>query len=297
MIDGLLRGDLKSRMDAYAVARQWGLINPNFVAQIENWEPIPDEDGGNDYWRPVNMAVVGAPMPAGALPGAPIGTEPEPTNEPAGRFRARRSAAARRAPDDEGEDAPAKEESGIRAAPAALFATEAAGRVVRKEVAALRKILSREPRIVRRAGRSFLFRPRRRSSPQTMCISPDRCGRYLAEKFEAAAQRCRIAGEKACVLDWIEDTPPEALAALALGKDPCDCLKEQTDEIRASVRGNLPEALGDSAGKIRDDLRRSPSCERPAENSPSKEIKRAPGAAPESRGAVRIPAKLSAPWR
>ena len=121
LLDGLLRGDLKSRMDAYAVARQWGLINPNFVAQIENWEPIPAEYGGNDYWRPVNMAVVGAPLPAGALPGAPIETEPEPGKEKPDDSEPEAPPPQDAPEDDEGEDAPAKKKSRIRAAPAAAF--------------------------------------------------------------------------------------------------------------------------------------------------------------------------------
>ena len=224
LIDGLLRGDLKSRMDAYAVARQWGLINPNGVAQLENWEPIPDEDGGNDYWRPVNMAVVGAPVPAGALPGAPIETEPGPKNEPPDYSEPDAPPPQDQPADDEGEDAPSKK----RKAEAErrllqLFATEAAGRVVRREVAALRKILAREPESFDEQAEAF-YSGHAALVSQTMCIAPDCCGRYLAKNLQLLRD-ARDAGEKACVLDWIEDTSAQELAALALGQAPARLLE------------------------------------------------------------------------
>ena len=43
-VDGLLRGDIKSRYDAYAVARQWGWMSANDVRLTEGDESIgPDE--------------------------------------------------------------------------------------------------------------------------------------------------------------------------------------------------------------------------------------------------------------
>ena len=52
---GLLRGDLKSRYDAYAVGRQWGWLSPNDVRRKENEDPIPGEQG-DSYDMPANIA-------------------------------------------------------------------------------------------------------------------------------------------------------------------------------------------------------------------------------------------------
>jgi phage portal protein BeeE len=52
-VDGLLRGDLKSRYDAYAVGRQWGWLSTNDIRSRENLEPVPD--GDTDYLQPLNM--------------------------------------------------------------------------------------------------------------------------------------------------------------------------------------------------------------------------------------------------
>ena len=48
-VDGLLRGDYQSRMNGYAVARQNGWMSANDIRELENMNPIPDEDGGNLY--------------------------------------------------------------------------------------------------------------------------------------------------------------------------------------------------------------------------------------------------------
>ena len=52
VVDGLLRGDWKSRMEAYAVGRQWGFLSANDVRDMENLNPI---DGGDEYLVPLNM--------------------------------------------------------------------------------------------------------------------------------------------------------------------------------------------------------------------------------------------------
>ena len=53
-VDGLLRGDIKSRYDAYAVGRNWGWLSPNDVRALENLNPRDDE-GGDAYHEPLNM--------------------------------------------------------------------------------------------------------------------------------------------------------------------------------------------------------------------------------------------------
>lgn len=53
-VDGLLRGDIKSRYGAYAVGRQWGWLSPNDVRALENMNPRTDV-GGDAYHEPLNM--------------------------------------------------------------------------------------------------------------------------------------------------------------------------------------------------------------------------------------------------
>jgi HK97 family phage portal protein len=71
IIEGLMRGDTQSRYAAYSVGRQNGWLSANDVRELENMNPI---EGGDDYWQPLNMGVMGeekeAPEPA-----------PEPVNE------------------------------------------------------------------------------------------------------------------------------------------------------------------------------------------------------------------------
>ena len=48
-VDGLLRGDYKSRMDGYAIARQNGWMSANDIRRLEQLDEIPAEDGGDLY--------------------------------------------------------------------------------------------------------------------------------------------------------------------------------------------------------------------------------------------------------
>lgn len=58
-VDGLLRGDLKSRMEAYATSIQNGIRTPNEVRAIENMEAMPNGD---------NLMIQGATVPLGSQP-------------------------------------------------------------------------------------------------------------------------------------------------------------------------------------------------------------------------------------
>lgn len=51
-LSGLLRGDQKSRYEAYAIGRQWGWLSVNDIRRLENMPPV---DGGNIYLQPLNM--------------------------------------------------------------------------------------------------------------------------------------------------------------------------------------------------------------------------------------------------
>lgn len=59
-VSGLLRGDQKSRYDAYAVARQWGWLSVNDIRRLENLPPIK---GGDTYLQPLNMVDAAKPLP------------------------------------------------------------------------------------------------------------------------------------------------------------------------------------------------------------------------------------------
>jgi HK97 family phage portal protein len=69
LIDGLMRGDLKSRYDSYAIGRNNGWLSANDIRRLENMNPLPPEQG-DVYLIPLNM------IPAGTA-------SPEPVVEPA----------------------------------------------------------------------------------------------------------------------------------------------------------------------------------------------------------------------
>ena len=54
-VDGLLRGDYKSRMEGYAIGRQNGWLSPNDIRRLEDMPPIPKEQGGDEYLVNGNM--------------------------------------------------------------------------------------------------------------------------------------------------------------------------------------------------------------------------------------------------
>jgi HK97 family phage portal protein len=64
LVDVLLRGDLKSRYEAYAIGRNWGWMSADDIRDRENMNPLP-EGKGKVYLQPLNMIEAG--------------TQPEPT--------------------------------------------------------------------------------------------------------------------------------------------------------------------------------------------------------------------------
>lgn len=54
VVNGLLRGDQKSRYDSYAVGRNWGWLSANDVLDLEDRNPLPG-DLGDIYLVPGNM--------------------------------------------------------------------------------------------------------------------------------------------------------------------------------------------------------------------------------------------------
>lgn len=57
LVNGLLRGNITSRFQAYQLALQGGWMNPNEVRTLENMNPY---EGGDTYLMPLNMAPAGS---------------------------------------------------------------------------------------------------------------------------------------------------------------------------------------------------------------------------------------------
>ena len=79
-IDGLMRGDYKSRMEGYAIARQNGWMSANDIRALENLNPISEEEGGNAYLVNGNMIPISL-AGLGVLLGLATQSEAEPAEE------------------------------------------------------------------------------------------------------------------------------------------------------------------------------------------------------------------------
>ena len=92
LIDGLLRGDIGSRYEAYVKARTNGWMSANDVRAMENMNPLPG-DQGDIYMVPLNM--ISAESFTQDTDGTPA--SPETNNRPAGAaLNETRSVASRR---------------------------------------------------------------------------------------------------------------------------------------------------------------------------------------------------------
>lgn len=122
LIDGILRGDMKTRYESYAVGRQWGWLSANDVRERENLNPI---EGGDIYMVPLNMVPA---TTAAALAEANGADENNDTDE-----RTRRQAFEERS------------EQMKRRLMAAWqgVVTDAVGRVMRREAADIRRAVKR----------------------------------------------------------------------------------------------------------------------------------------------------------
>ncbi|WP_327587049.1 phage portal protein [Nonomuraea sp. NBC_00507] len=92
LVDALLRGDIKSRYEAYAIARNWGWASADDVREMENQNPLPD-GRGEVYLVPLNMVAAKTPAEIKAdqtkpapkpAPGPPPPPAPEPEDDPEG---------------------------------------------------------------------------------------------------------------------------------------------------------------------------------------------------------------------
>ena len=83
LVDGLLRGDIKSRYEAYAVGRQNGWLSADDIRAFENLNPLPNDEG-KIYLVPLNM------VPANSL------VSPKPKETKSMELRSHRAAESRR---------------------------------------------------------------------------------------------------------------------------------------------------------------------------------------------------------
>jgi HK97 family phage portal protein len=150
LVAGLLRGDLKSRFEAYNIARNGGWYSANDVRRLENENPI---EGGDDYLVPLNMGVVGAPAPA--LPAASADGQQIRAAWPADHY--------------------------------AALLREAAARVVRKETMALGKVARRGESIIEAAAE--FYADHADFVAQTLHISAERAARYVAGQLAELSER------------------------------------------------------------------------------------------------------------
>lgn len=79
-IDGLLRGDFKTRMEGYRSAVQGGINTPDEIREMENWPKYPG-DGGDKLWMqgatmPLDILVKGQ-QPGATTAGADNDTPPQ----------------------------------------------------------------------------------------------------------------------------------------------------------------------------------------------------------------------------
>lgn len=88
-IDARLRGDPKTRAEARMIQRQNGILSANEWRNSENMNALPEDQGGDDYWMPANMLVVGDPRPepAAAAPAEGASARVREITRTAGGFR------------------------------------------------------------------------------------------------------------------------------------------------------------------------------------------------------------------
>jgi len=81
-VEGLLRGDIQTRYNTYAIGRNNGWLSVNDVRTMEGQPPI---EGGDTYMQPLNMATISQQTSGTQLPTStpqfgqtPLGGSPKP---------------------------------------------------------------------------------------------------------------------------------------------------------------------------------------------------------------------------
>jgi HK97 family phage portal protein len=213
LMDSLMRGKLVERYQAYATGRQWGWLSVNDVRQKENMNPVENGDG---YMQPLNMSDLGAPPPVPAKP-LPPGSKDPPS--------------------------PAKG-GGANQGHYYTLVHEAAGRVVRKETAAMGKAAGRcscQDAWVEAVREFYATHPT--FVQQVMGIDQERAEQWAAEQMAELLEGG--AGEMA---DW-ETRRVGDLVALAMGKDGRPCRSGRAEDgrpHRAAPTEQTPAATGEN---------------------------------------------------
>jgi HK97 family phage portal protein len=179
-LDGLLRGDAESRSKAYALAIQWGWMTRNEARRKEDWNPLP---GLDDPLTPLNMTQGqdGAVAVTYAQPLAALG--PGERSAVAGHLR--------------------------------LFASDAAARVVRREIAAMQKLAERsagDPGGWTSGVRTF-YAEHADHVTQALHVSPHEAQRYSRDQ-----QAALLAQGPTAMEDWLVDRV-DALTHLAMDQE------------------------------------------------------------------------------
>jgi HK97 family phage portal protein len=182
LMDALLRGDLKSRYEAYSVAIDHGWMSPNDARRNENMNPIAD---GDIYIRQMNTL--------------PLGSDPAtvPNDSPA---------------EDDTAVSGKTQTPNLLAARLKDIATAAAERCVRKEVKSLKEIAKKCDANGRDAALAKFYSEHREFVMTTMSLSREAADEYInASKIWIANE-----GLERCI-ERIEREGALALGTLATG--------------------------------------------------------------------------------
>jgi len=75
---GLIRGDIKTRYNAYSIGKQWGWLSTNDIREKEDMDPVED---GDQYIMPMNF------QPIGSEGGPPLGDDDDDDDDDRGNNR------------------------------------------------------------------------------------------------------------------------------------------------------------------------------------------------------------------
>lgn len=128
LVDAMLRADLKTRYEAYAIGRTNGWLCADDIRSWENMNPLPDGKG-QEFLNPLNMAPAGSTPTAPAKPSPKAPPASDPSNDPAEDLEDEPAARAL---------APAFVARGIHG-----LLLDAARRAIRKEISAARRQVDR----------------------------------------------------------------------------------------------------------------------------------------------------------
>jgi len=178
VVEGLLRGDTKTRYDAYAVGRNWGWLSVNDIRELEDQNPIPN---GDMYLVPMNMQPI-----------EKVGAEPEPSPIP-----------PTSSPDELPEGEEGEEDDPAAQPPTAKrFASAAAQRLIRFESRVLKQEGSAAYVKINQKIRDWLF------------LSQEQSDDYCKQ----AMQLNLIAEEQEITIDELEMRKSDLLEQMVLGE-------------------------------------------------------------------------------